>query len=91
MQRHFARPSLADVFVRQGILPKRVVDQVLTRLGGSIAALGPTLLEEGTISEQQLAQALAAQYGLPYDPLIGYRVDQEFYSTISVKLMRRHP
>jgi type IV pilus assembly protein PilB len=91
MQRHFARPSLADVFVRQGILPKRVVDQVLTRLGGSIAALGRTLLEEGTISEQQLAQALAAQYGLPYDPLIGYRVDQEFYSTISVKLMRRHP
>ncbi len=91
MQRHFARPSLADVFVRQGILPKRVIDQVLTRLGGSIAALGPTLLEEGTISEQQLAQALAAQYDLPYDPLIGYRVDQEFYSTISVKLMRRHP
>lgn len=91
MQRHFARPSLADVFVRQGILAKRVVDQVLTRLGGSIAALGPTLLEEGTISEQQLAQALAAQYGLPYDPLLGYRVDQEFYSTISVKLMRRHP
>jgi len=91
MQRHFARPSLADVFVRQGILPKRVVDQVLTRLGGSVAVLGPTLLEEGTISEQQLAQALAAQYSLPYDPLIGYRVDQEFYSTISVKLMRRHP
>ena len=91
MQRHFARPSLADVFVRQGILPKRVVDQVLTRLGGSMAVLGPTLLEEGTISEQQLAQALAAQYSLPYDPLIGYRVDQEFYSTISVKLMRRHP
>jgi type IV pilus assembly protein PilB len=56
-----------------------------------MAALGQTLLEEGTISDQQLAQALAAQYGLAYDPLTGFRVDQEFYTSISVKLMRRHP
>jgi type IV pilus assembly protein PilB len=53
--------------------------------------LGQTLLEEGTISDQQLAQALAAQYGMAYDPLTGFRVDQEFYASVSVKLMRRHP
>ncbi|WHZ21050.1 MAG: type II secretion system protein E [Nitrospira sp.] len=91
MQRHLTRPSLADVMVREGILPKRTVDQAVARLGGSIAALGQTLVEEGSISEAQLAQALAAQYGLPYDPLTGFRVDSEFYHTISVKLMRRHP
>lgn len=91
MQRHLTRPSLADVMVREGILPRRAVDQVVARLGGSTAALGQTLVEEGTISEAQLAQALAAQYGLPYDPLTGFRVDSEFYHTISVKLMRRHP
>jgi type IV pilus assembly protein PilB len=91
MQRHLTRPSLADVLVREGILPRRTVDQVAARLGGNMAALGQTLVEEGTISETQLAQALAAQYGLPYDPLTGFRVDSEFYHTISVKLMRRHP
>ena len=91
MQRHLTRPSLADVLVREGILPRRTVDQVVARLGGSTTALGPTLVEDGTISETQLAQALAAQYGLPYDPLTGFRVDSEFYHTISVKLMRRHP
>ncbi|HRC43871.1 MAG TPA: GspE/PulE family protein [Nitrospira sp.] len=91
MQRHLTRPSLADVMVREGILPRRTVDQVVARLGGSTTALGQTLVEEGTISEAQLAQALAAQYGLPYDPLAGFRVDSEFYHTISVKLMRRHP
>ncbi|WHZ15452.1 MAG: type II secretion system protein E [Nitrospira sp.] len=91
MQRHLTRPSLADVMVREGILPKRTVDQAVARLGGSTAALGQTLVEEGSISEAQLAQALAAQYGLPYDPLTGFRVDSEFYHTISVKLMRRHP
>lgn len=91
MQRHLTRPSLADVMVREGILPKRTVDQAVARLGGSTAALGQTLVEEGSISEAQLAQALAAQYGFPYDPLTGFRVDSEFYHTISVKLMRRHP
>ncbi|MCS6319311.1 MAG: Flp pilus assembly complex ATPase component TadA, partial [Nitrospira sp.] len=91
MQRHLTRPSLADVLVREGILPRRTVDQVAARLGGNMAALGQTLIEEGTISETQLAQALAAQYGLPHDPLTGFRVDSEFYHTISVKLMRRHP
>jgi len=91
MQRHLTRPSLADVIVREGILPKRTVDQAVARLGGNLATLGQTLVEEGAISEAQLAQALAAQYGLSYDPLTGFRVDSEFYHTISVKLMRRHP
>lgn len=91
MQRHLTRPSLSDVLVREGILTRRTVDQVVARLGGSTAVLGQTLVEEGTISEAELAQALAAQFGLPYDQLTGFRVDPEFYHTISVKLMRRHP
>lgn len=91
MQRHLTRPSLADVMVREGILPRRTVDQVVARLGGNVTALGQTLVEEGTISEAQLAQALASQYAFPYDPLTAFRVDSEFYHTISVKLMRRHP
>ncbi|HAP39146.1 MAG: ATPase, T2SS/T4P/T4SS family [Nitrospira sp.] len=91
MQRHLTRPSLSDVLVREGILTRRTVDQVVARLGGSTAVLGQTLVEEGTISEAELAQALASQFGLPYDQLTGFRVDPEFYHTISVKLMRRHP
>ena len=73
MQRHLTRPSLSDVLVREGILTRRTVDQVVVRLGRSTAVLGQTLVEEGTISEAQLAQALAAQFGLPYDQLTGFR------------------
>lgn len=91
MQPRLTRPTLPEILVRQGILPKRVVDQVLGRLGGGAAAFAQTLLEEGAISDQQLAQASAVQYGLAFDPLTGFRVDQDFYTSISVKLMRRHP
>jgi hypothetical protein len=47
MQRHLTRPSLADVMVREGILPRRTVDQVVARLGGSTTAFGPDARRRG--------------------------------------------
>ena len=91
MARSLARPSLAEVLVSQGVIPKQTVEDVLRRLGGVAASLGQTLMGEGLLSEDQLARALAAQYDLPYDPLTDFRVDQQYYEQISVKLMQRLP
>jgi len=91
MARTVTRPTLADVLIRQGVLPKQTLDQVLGRLDGVTAALGQTLVSEGIISEDQLARALAAQFDLPCDLLTEFRVDQSFYNSMSVKLMQRHP
>ncbi len=91
MARTVTRPTLTDVLVRQGILPKQTLDQVLSRLGGVTAAFGQTLVSEGILSEDQLARALAAQFDLPCDLLAEFRVDQSFYDSMSVKLMQRHP
>ncbi|MCC6141266.1 MAG: type II/IV secretion system protein [Nitrospira sp.] len=90
MARSTARPTLVEVLVRQG-LAREPIEQALRRLGGVSLALGQTLVNEGALSEEQLARALAEQYGLPYEPLTEYRVDQQFYTSISVKLMQRHP
>jgi type IV pilus assembly protein PilB len=91
MARTVTRPTLTDVLVRQGILPKQTLDQVLGRLGGVTAALGQTLVSEGILSEEQLARAVAAQFDLPCDLLTEFRVDQSFYDSMSVKLMQRYP
>ena len=91
MARSLSRPSLAEVVVSQGMVPKQTVEDALRRLGGVTATLGQTLVGEGLLSEDQLARALAAQYGLPYDPLADFQVDQQYFETISVKLMRRFP
>jgi type IV pilus assembly protein PilB len=79
-----------EVLVRHG-LAREPIEQALRRLGGVSLALGQTLVSEGVLSEEQLAKALAEQYGLPYEPLTDFRVDQQFYESISVKLMQRHP
>lgn len=91
MLRSLARPSLAEVLVSQGLLARQTVEDVLHRLKGVTAALGHTLVCEGLLSEDQLAHALATQYGLPYDPLTSFQVDPRYYETISVKLMQRFP
>jgi len=85
------RPTLADVLVGQGMVAKSTVDQTLSRLRGVTADLGATLLGEGALSEEQLARALALQFGLPFDPLVDFRVEPSFYERMSVKLMQRHP
>ncbi|HTL62246.1 MAG TPA: ATPase, T2SS/T4P/T4SS family [Nitrospira sp.] len=89
--RSMTRPTLADVLVGQGMVAKSTVDQTLSRLGGVTANLGATLLGEGALSEEQLARALALQFGLPFDPLVDFRVEPSFYERMSVKLMQRHP
>ena len=89
--RSMTRPTLADVLVGQGMVTKSTVDQTLNRLGGVSADLGATLLGEGALSEEQLARALAIQFGLPFDPLLDFRVEPSFYERMSVKLMQRHP
>ncbi len=73
------------------MLPKPMIDQALSRLAGVTAELGPTLVSEGMLSEEQLARALAVQFGLSFDPLTDFRIDPSFYDRISVKLMQRHP
>src|SRR6187551_9881 len=89
--RSMTRQTLADVLVGQGMVAKSTVDQTLTRLGGVSADLGATLLGEGALSEEQLARALAIQFGLPFDLLLDFRVEPSFYERMSVKLMQRHP
>ena len=91
MPRSLVRPSLSDILVGQGLLDKHMVDEVLHRLNGVPATLGQTLVAEGLLSEDQLAQALAAQYDLPFDALTEFRVDPRYYETMPVKLMQRVP
>lgn len=91
MLRSLTRTSLAEILVDQGMLTKRTVEDVLCRCNGVPATLGQMLISEGLLSEDQLAQALAVRYSLPYDPLKEFQVDSRYYETISVKLMQRFP
>ena len=91
MPRSLARPSLAEVLIGQGVLTRHKVEEVFLRVKGVPAALGKALTDAGLLSEDQLAHALASQYGLTYDPLTNFRVAPQYYESISIKWMQRVP
>ncbi len=91
MSRSLTKSCLAEVLIDQGMLTQRTVEDVLRRLKGVAAALGQTLISDGLLTEDQLANALAVQYGLPYDPLTDFQIDPRYYEAISIKLMQRFP
>ena len=91
MPRSLARPSLAEVLIGQGVLTRHKVEEVFLRVKGVPAALGKALTDAGLLSEDQLAHALASQYGLTYDPLTNFRIAPQYYESISIKWMQRVP
>ncbi|MGH7207302.1 MAG: GspE/PulE family protein [Nitrospiraceae bacterium] len=91
MGRVLNRKPLGDVLVEQGFLTRKEMEKAISRVGSSPGSLGQALVNEGLISDDQLACALAEQQGLAYNLLTDFRVDPQFYQTVSVDLMHRHP
>jgi type IV pilus assembly protein PilB len=85
------RKKLEEVLVEQNLLSREEINVALKRLSSPPRSVGQALVKEGLITEDQLAQALAEQCGLPYEALDDFRVNPEFYQTVSAELMQRHP
>lgn len=83
--------SLEDVLLRRGLLSREQCDLYREQAKDRHRLLQHLLLDEKALPEEALGEALAEQYDLPYDPLKEFRVDPEFFKTIPVELMHRHP
>ena len=76
--------------MKQGHLSVSQRDELVQQAGISHRPLPSWLLEQQILSESTLAQALADQFGLPWDSLQDFRVDSEFFETIRVEWMHRY-
>ena len=91
MKRVMTRKRLSDVLLAHGVLPQASLDEAMARLPASQTSLGQFLVQEGLLTEEQLARAQAEQCGLPFEALYDFRVNPEFYRSVPVELMHRHP
>jgi len=85
------RIALEDVLVQHGIITESEKDQLIQEAISAKKPLLTYLLEKGTVAEPLMAQALADQYDLTWEPLQDYRVDSTFFETIPVEWMHRYP
>jgi len=91
MKTAFRKKPLGEILVEQGFLNPESLNTVLSRVNHDPQHLGALLLEEGRITEEQLAKAIALQHQRSYDPLTEFRLDPLFFKSISVELMYRYP
>lgn len=82
--------SLTTILIRRGIITSDQAEALAQRAAGSPRTLVRLIVDEGLLSECDLAQVLAEQAGVPYRTLEDYRVEFEAFPTIPVDWMRQH-
>ena len=85
------RSSLEEILVTRNVLTVEQLAEAVHQAQTDNRPLSNVLLENGSVTEDYLARAVADQYDLPYDPLYEYRVAPEFFSLIPVEWMHRLP
>jgi len=84
------RASLDDLLVRRGLITQEQAEEFRAQANGADRTFRILLVEQGIVPEGVLAEIVAEQYGVRYDPLKDFRVDFECFKTIPVELMHRH-
>jgi len=83
------RAALDEILVRRGLISQDQAEDFRSQANGADRSFRGLLLEHTVVAEEALAEIVAEQYGLRYDPLKDFRVDLEFFKTIPVELMHR--
>src|SRR5207247_11041380 len=80
------RATLEGLRVRRGLISREQAD-AFRQTKGADRSLRARLVEEKVVPEDTLAEILAEQYGLRYDSLTKFRLDQELFKKMSLELM----
>src|SRR5262245_5393979 len=86
----YKKISLWDLIQQRDLLTPSQLSTIAEDDRLSQSRLHTALLNTQLISEIQLAELLAEQYGLPFDPLQDFRIDFDLYPEILPEWMARH-
>ena len=74
--------QLGELLVEGGIINKQELDKALLVQKERGGLIGEILVELGFAKEENIAQALTAQYGFPYLPLESYEISADMIKLI---------
>ena len=90
MIRRINNKPLGELLLDRGIINPSQLDQGLDLQREKGGLIGEILVELGFVKEDDIAQALTAQYGFPYLPLGNYDVDMDITSIIPGRVARQY-
>jgi len=82
--------QLGELLLERGVINKKQLDHALQVQKEKKGLLGQILVALGYASEEEIAQAITVQYGLPYLPLSGYDIDRESVKLIPGQVARQY-
>lgn len=78
------------MLIERGILSQQQLEKSLAFQKERGGLIGEILVELGFVKEEDIAQALTAQYGFPYLPLSNYEINPEIISVIPGRVARQY-
>ncbi len=81
-QRKYQRKMIGRILVEMGVITATEIDMILEKLQFTGTNFGQTGIEEGIFTEEELAQALAAQFQYEYLDLEDLVLDQDLLATL---------
>jgi len=80
---------LGELLVERGVIDNEQVGMALAYQKEKGMLFGEVLVELKFATEEDIAQALTAQYGFPYLPLANYEIDQEVINAVPEHVCRQ--
>jgi len=88
--RFVGKKRLGDILVSKNYATFNDIEACLEKARKSDKRIGQVLIDEGVISEEQLARTLAYQYGVKFVNLFNFHIEPRFFETIAYELMYRY-
>ncbi len=88
--RKIINKQLGAFLVECAVIVQPQLDAALTVQKQKGGLIGEILVELGFVREENIAQALTAQYGFPYLPLGNYEINTEVISLIPARVAKQY-
>ncbi len=90
IEREKKRKRIGEVLLEQKFITQEILDKALACQKNTGCNLTQYLLSGGYINEQQLAQCLCMQFGVPYLPLSSYEIAKNIIVLVPVEIAQKY-
>ena len=82
--------QLGEILIERGIINRAQLEEALKVQKEKSLLFGEALVELKFTTEEQIVQALTAQYGFPYLPLSNYEIAPDVLSSVPVNVCKKY-
>ena len=82
--------QLGELLIERGVISKEQLEKALALQKEEGGLIGQILVKLGFTTEEEIAQALTAQFGFPYLPLKNYEIGKEVIRLVPENVARQY-